>query len=124
MENPIPADLSRHCCCNPDCEKYGQRSQGNLSVCDHYGPQNTRLLYCRCCHARFSERKGSVLFHARLPVATVISILQHLLEGCGIRKTARLVGVHRMTVARYAQLSGEHAQALHDELVAFSPQHA
>ena len=38
-----------------------------------------------------------------------------------MRATARLVGVHRNTVVRYSRLLGEHAQQLHDELVAFSP---
>jgi transposase-like protein len=42
-------------------------------------------------------------------------------EGCGVRKTSRLVGVNKNTVIRYSRLAGEHARALHDELVAFSP---
>jgi hypothetical protein len=32
-----------------------------------------------------------------------------------------LLGVHRDTVTRLTRKSGEHARALHDELVAFSP---
>jgi transposase-like protein len=80
-----------------------------------------RLLYCRTCHARFSERKGTPLFQARLPAAKVEAVLAHIAEGCGVRKTGRLVGVNRETVARYSMLAGTHAQALHDELVAFSP---
>jgi transposase-like protein len=48
--------------------------------------------------------------------------LEHLAEGCGVRKTARLVGVHRDTVTRLSHLAGEHASQAHDELVAFSPQ--
>ena len=42
-------------------------------------------------------------------------------EGCGIRKTGRLVGVNKDTVIRYSVLAGKHAKELHDELVAFSP---
>jgi transposase-like protein len=80
-----------------------------------------RLLYCRACHARFSERKGTPLFQARLPEAKVAAVLAHIGEGCGVRKTGRLVGVNRETVARYSVLAGTHAQVLHDELVAFSP---
>ena len=49
------------------------------------------------------------------------SVLEHLNEGCGVRQTARLTKVNRGTVGRLAQLAGEHASALHDELVAFSP---
>ena len=43
-------------------------------------------------------------------------------EGCGVRKTSRLTGVHRDTVTRYSRLAGKHAHDVHDELVAFSPE--
>jgi transposase-like protein len=114
-------DLSAFCCQNPACPDYGQRGQDNLTVCAHYGPQQRRLLYCRSCKARFSELKGTPLFEGRLPPDKVLALLQHLADGCGIRQTARLVGVSKDTVVRYAARAGEHAQQLHDELVAFSP---
>ena len=114
-------DLSRFCCQYPDCPDYGKRGHGNLTVCGHYGTQQRRLLYCKSCKARFSERKGTPLFDCHLPEEKVIAILAHLAEGCGVRKTGRLVGVRPNTVIRYSRLFGQHAQALHDELVAFSP---
>jgi len=115
-------DLARFCCQNVACADRGQRGAGNLTVRMRYGKdQRLRLLYCRTCHARFSERKGTPLFQARLPEAKVESVLAHIAEGCGVRKTGRLVGVNRETVARYSALAGAHAQALHDDLVAFSP---
>jgi hypothetical protein len=115
-------ELSRFCCQNAACPAYGKRGVGNLTVCMRYGKgKGLRLLYCRLCHARFSERKGTPLFQARLPAAKVESVLAHIAEGCGVRKTGRLVGVNRETVARYAVLAGRHAHALHDELVAGSP---
>jgi transposase-like protein len=116
-------DLSRFCCQNHDCPLHGQRNAGNLSVCDRYGKhQQIRLLYCKACKARFSERKGTALFHSCLPQEKAVSVLQHLVEGNGIRQTERLVGVHRDTVMRLARLEGGHARATHDELVGFSPQ--
>ena len=114
-------DLSLFCCQNPDCADYGQRGHGNLSVCARYGPQQRRLLYCKTCKARFSERKGTPLFDTRLPEDKVVAVLAHIAEGCGVRKTGRLVGVNKDTVVRYSLLAGQHAQQLHDELVAFSP---
>ena len=115
-------DLSRFCCQNAACAAYGKRGGRNLTVCMRYGTeQRLRLLYCRTCHARFSERKGTPLFQARLPAVKVESVLAHIAEGCGVRKTGRLVGVNRETVARYAGLAGAPAHVLHDELVAFSP---
>lgn len=117
-------DLSQFCCQNNECPDYGQRGQGNLSVAARYGPQQRRLLRCRTCKARFSERKGTPLFDARLPEDKVVAVLAHIAEGCGVRKTSRLVGVSKDTVVRYGVQAGEHARQLHNELVAFSPSNA
>ena len=114
-------DLSRFCCQNSHCPDYGKRGAGNLTVCARYGPHQRRLLYCRTCKGRFSERKGTPFFDARLPDEKLISVLEHIVEGCGQRQTGRLTGVNRNTVGRLSQLAGNHARALHDELVAFSP---
>jgi LacI family transcriptional regulator len=115
-------DLERFCCQNPECPDFGKRGHGTLTVCMRYGRQQRRLLYCRTCKARFSERKGTPLFDSRLPEDKVVAVLQHVAEGVGVRQTSRLVGVSKDTVVRYSCRAGEHAQQLHDELVAFSPQ--
>jgi LacI family transcriptional regulator len=114
-------DLARFCCQNPDCPLYGRRDAGNLSVCDHFGRNRHRLLYCNACKARFTEFKGTPLYNSKLPHEKALAILRHLADGCGVRQTARLVGVNKDTVTRFALLAGQHAQATHDELVAFSP---
>jgi LacI family transcriptional regulator len=114
-------DLSRFCCLNTTCPNYGKRGAGNLTVSARYGRHQRRLLRCRTCKARFSERKGTPLFDSRLPPAKALTLLQHLQEGCGVRQTGRLVGVNKNTAARYGLLAGNHARRLHDELVAFSP---
>lgn len=115
-------DLSSFCCLNPACADLGKRGHGNLTVTARYGPNKSRrMLRCRTCKTRFSERKGTPLFDARLPPGKVTAVLAHVAEGVGTRKTARLAGVHTDTVTRYTRLAGEHAEALHDEVVAFSP---
>ncbi len=74
-------DLSRFCCQNAKCPDYGKRRVGNLSVSDRYGKNDEkRILYCRTCKGRFSERKGTPFFDARLPAAKVVSVLEHLVE--------------------------------------------
>lgn len=114
--------LSKFCCQNKKCSDYGKRNANNLSVCGWYGKNNhIRLLYCRTCKKRFSERKGTPLFGLRLPEEKMISLLDHISESCGVRKTSRLVGVHRDTVTRYILAAGGHAKVLHNELIAFSP---
>ncbi len=122
MEPTLVMDnLALFCCQYPDCLDYGKRGHGNLTVCGHYGTQKRRLLYCKSCKARFSERKGTPLFDSHLAEDKVRALLAHIAEGCGVRKTSRLVGVSKDTVSRYIRLAGHHARELHDELVAFSP---
>ena len=118
-------NLSTFCCQNEDCVDYGKRDAGNLTVCMRYGKEKRlRLLYCRTCRSRFSERKGTALFQARLPQDKIESVLLHIQEGCGVRQTSRLTGVHSETVIRYSRLEGHHSKELHEELVRFSPQDA
>jgi len=45
----------------------------------------------------FPERKGAPLFRIRIDEKKAISLLSHICEGCGVRKTERLVGVNRNT---------------------------
>lgn len=115
-------DLSKFCCQNSHCPDYGQRGGENLTACGRFGKHNhIRLLYCRTCKARFSERKGTPLFNSKLPEDKAMALLQHVQEGCGVRQTSRLLGVHRDTVTRFSRLTGDHAKALHEELLAVSP---
>ena len=113
-------DLGLFCCVNSKCSGSGKRAAGNLSVCGRSGATH-RLLRCCLCGCRFSERKGTVFFRSHLPEKKVVSILEHVHEGVGMRKTGRLERVKEDTVIRYARLAGTHAKSLHEELVAFSP---
>ena len=115
-------DLSHFCCQNKRCLAYGSKGAGNLRVVDHIGKhKDIRLLLCKTCKKRFSERKGTVFYRAHMPVPKVVSILQHVQDGCGMRQTGRLEKTKEDTVIRYAKLAGRHAQSLHEELTAFSP---
>jgi transposase-like protein len=116
-------DLSRFCRLNEHCPDHGRRGAGNLTVCARYGKDGRRrMLYCRSCKARFSERKGTPWFGSQLTEGQALSIFEHLADRNGVRATARLVKVNRNTVVRYARLAGDHARLLHDERVAFSPE--
>lgn len=110
------------CCQNPLCRDAGIRKKGNLRWHGWSGhKRQIRCLRCMTCMKVFSERKGTVLEHSRLPLEKTISLMEHLREGCGIRGTSRLVKVHQNTVMRYARIAGSHSQKLHDEFVAVSP---
>ena len=114
-------DLSRFCCLNRGCPEHGKRGGANVAVRALYGPHRRRLLYCKTCKKRFSERKGTPLFACRLAEPVALSALAHLQDGCGVRQTERLVGIHRDTVMRLGRRAGEHAVAAHAELAALSP---
>ena len=115
-------DLSRLCCQNSSCPDYAKSGLGNLRLGGWSGKgKRIRMLECKTCGRSFSERKGTPLFGSHLPEKEAVSILVHLAEGCGIRQTGRLVGHAKDAVNPYAKLAGQHAEALRDELVAFSP---
>src|SRR5437016_6295139 len=113
-------DLARFRRRNPDCDPYGRRGEGNLLVIDHFGRARHRLLYGKAGKDRPSEFKGTPLFNSKLPHDKVSAVLEHLAEGCGTRRTARLVGVNKDTVTRLALLACEHARDSNDGLVGFS----
>jgi transposase-like protein len=115
--------IEHFCCQNTACPDHGRRGHGNLSFRGWSGQgQRLRMVYCRTCKKAFSERKGTVLEDSRLPAEKVVSLLDHIREGCGTRATSRLLHVDKNTVTRYIVLAGDHAQELHEEKVAFSPQ--
>ncbi len=114
--------IEHFCCPNSDCPQAGVRGGGNLYFRGWSGKgRRIRMVYCRNCKRSSSERKGTVLEHARLPDDKALDILNHLREGCGTRATGRLVEVDKNTVTRYLARAGAHAEKLHEELVAFSP---
>ena len=124
MSDSTSLPIETFLCHNSACPDHGKRGQGNLYFRGWSGrDKRIRMVYCRTCKKSFSERKGTALERARLAEDKVVSVLDHIREGCGIRSTSRLTKVSRDTVSRYVALAGDQAKALHDELVAFSPSH-
>ena len=107
--------LKELCCVNLACPDKGRRGIGNLSVRNGKGGGRWRILRCTTCKTEFSERKGTALWGTRMPPEKAIAIAEHLKEGCGIRKTARLVGASKDGVTSIALRLGLHSYAFHDE---------
>ena len=89
-------NLSRFCCQNRACARFGQRDAGNMLVVGHFAGSAHRLHFCRTYRYRFSEFKGTSFFNFKLPHDKILVILRHLAEGCGVRQTACLVGSTRI----------------------------
>lgn len=104
-------------CVNERCELYGQAGQDNLIIRKVYGKDQIRYLRCRVCRAECSERKNTALWNTKVPEAKAISVGEHLVEGCSLKGTARLVKVDASTVRRLNQRLGEHGEAFHDDRV-------
>lgn len=104
-------------CVNPDCEQYGQNGGSNLTIRKVYGRDEIRYLRCRCCQEEFSERKNTALWNSKIAEATAISVGEHLADGCGLKRTARLVKVDVSTVRRLNGKTGRHGQQYHEQKV-------
>jgi hypothetical protein len=118
-------DLSRLCCQNPACPEYGVRdgetSQSAIAL-RQTKPTPPPLLQC-LQGAIFRTQGYPLLPSASAPREGGLGLGTYSRGLRRVRKTERLVGVHRDTVTRYSRLAGEHASKAHDELlVAFSPE--
>ena len=110
-------DLSTFCCLNTLCPDYGKRGLENLRWGSWSGKKKRiRMVLCKTCGRSFSERKGTPLFHLHMALEKALAALEHMADGCGTRKTARLVGVSKDTVTGLMRRAGDHALALHNEL--------
>ena len=97
-------------CHNSACADHGKRGHGNVYFRGWSGrDKSIRMVYCRTCKRSYSQRKGTALERSQLPPDKVVSVLDHLREGTGVR------------ASRYLAKAGDQAKKLHDELVAFSP---
>ena len=122
MAEPSSLSIEHFFCHNSTCPDHGKRGHGNVYFRGFSGRvKQIRMVYCRTCRKSYSQRKGTALERCQLPTEKVVSVLDHIREGVGIRATSRLTGVSRDTISRYVALAGDQAKNLHDEVVAFSP---
>jgi transposase-like protein len=106
-----PWPLAFFVCPNPDCPSFNVFGADNLSVAEHMGKNKAiRRLYCNVCHARFSERQGSLLEYSKLPQPTVVRIVKCFGYGLPVEATADICEVDARTVQRLLEKGGQRAQ--------------
>jgi len=93
----------------PTCE-----SQSKKFGKDRSGAQRYR---CLSCAKTFTEPKIKMLDDMRLAEGKALSVLTHLVEGCSVRSTERLTGVHRDTILDLLTLAGRKCEALSEALI-------
>lgn len=98
----------------PTCQSAQTKKFGK----DRYGNQRFR---CNACKATFQEEREKPLGEMTLAIDKAISVLRHLVEGCSIRTTERLTGVHRDTILSLLEQVGEKCIRVFDELVQSIP---
>ena len=92
--------LARIYCPNKKCRDYGKKGDKNISIIDRYGKSQYKLLKCKTCSFRFSERRWTIFFGLHTDEGTINKALMSLFEGKSIRKTAEEVGLDKDTVQR------------------------
>ena len=110
-------DFSEKCCVNKRCKDFGIKGLGNIGTRGTYGKRNQVMLYCRTCGQRFAFTHGTALFGMSTPPEVIGQVVHHAAEGCGVRATARLLGMDKNTVNRIILNSGRHCVAVMDELL-------
>jgi transposase-like protein len=111
---PPDDDLSCFACPNEDCDDFNRFAAGNLSVCERMGKRHRiRLLYCKSCGHRFSERQGSLMARSKLPEETVVRIVKCLGYGCSVEATADICEVDSRSVELLLSKAGSRAEDFH-----------
>ena len=89
--------------CQTEAKKFGKDRKGN------------QRFRCQTCHKVFQEPKEKPLGGMYLPMDKAVQCLQLLIEGCSVRSTERITGVHRDTILDLLVLAGEKCERLLDE---------
>ena len=86
--------------CQIETRKFGRDRKGN------------QRFQCPVCKKTYSEPREKPLGRLILDEAKALTVLQHLVEGCSIRSTERLTGVHRDTILNVLMVAGEKCERL------------
>ena len=93
-------------CCRGPAKRFGRFKNKNRIV---------QRYCCTRCGKTFSEQQP--LDHLRVDHDKAVQICKLLVEGLGIRATARLTSCHTRTVLEILRVIGEKCDSLHDKLV-------
>src|SRR5205823_10841084 len=81
-----------------------------------YGKRRVQRYRCTSCSTTFSDPKPqSPLGDMRIDTDAAIRAIHCLLEGCSVRSTERLTGLHRDTILNLLVLAGQRCSQVLDE---------
>lgn len=100
-------------CHNRECPELEKPGGDNIRFVRRYGKEPSQLLFkCRSCRKTFSLRRGTPLFGLQMPDETFYRTVTCLGEGCGVRTTARIMGMKPDTVMEVCDRMGRHVERL------------
>jgi transposase-like protein/IS1 family transposase len=91
--------------CNAEAKKFGTHRNG------------LQRYRCGECERTFTEPHSRLLGDMILPEEKATAVLQHLVEGCSVRTTSRITGVHPRTILNLLSLAGERCESLMNERI-------
>ncbi len=100
-------------CHNPQCWAYGRAGEGHVVV----HSQRERRYKCDRCGRTFSATKGTAVYRAHKPVASVVRVETLLAHGCPPQAIVAAFGWDERTVARYQAEAGAQCRRVHEHLV-------
>jgi hypothetical protein len=96
----ISLKLSDFFCPNESCGNHGKKGLGNIVILDTYGKDQRKLLKCKTCNVRFSERHSTFFFGLHTKESKIKEVISYLLEGMSFREAAIASDLDKDTVQR------------------------
>jgi transposase-like protein len=82
------------------CENHGKRGLGNIVLYHKYGKDQRKLLRCKTCNFRFSERRSTLFFGFHTQESKIREVILNLLDGMSFREAAHASDLDKDTVQR------------------------
>ncbi|MBI5188862.1 MAG: helix-turn-helix domain-containing protein, partial [Nitrospirae bacterium] len=79
---------------------HGKRGLGNIVIYDRYGKDRRKLLKCKTCNFRFSERRSTFFFGFHTKESKIKEVILYLLKGMSFREAATASELDKDTVQR------------------------
>lgn len=100
-------------CPNPVCPASG--GQGLTNIRPH-APKENRWRCSVCCQT-FVANKGTVFYRKRNPLELIVIVITLITNGCPVAAICAAFDLQAPTVNAWLEQSGQHAQALQEQLV-------
>jgi transposase-like protein len=104
-------------CLNIHCPSIGKVDAGNIRL--HSGHEDR--FRCHTCGGTFVTNKGTLFYRLKTDPQIVLWVLMLLSRGCPLPAIVFAFNIDARTVANWQKKAGEHAKAVHEELVVQQP---